>query len=535
MEEFYRRALKNVIRHGDTDIFPFPIENHILFDKTDAIVGIMATMDADVRRTLAEQPPSNVGALAPVGYTGFRWATQIDPIWNAPYLSWVLSLAEKIEFARQPIEKQRVFSYRYSWNETDATCFRRDIGWRTFIERAIEKARDCNFVVSCDISEFYLRINHHRIENALMHLPDSSYAAGRIKHFLAHLSNTYSFGLPVGGPASRLISELVLSQIDSLLISKNIDFIRFADDYYIFADSPDQAFRSLVNLTQLLIDNQGLQLQKSKTRIMSSAEFLSSNPLVHDDEEIPDAAAPLGQARQALLAINAHYDPYSPTAADDYLALKNELDRYPVMDIIKAELKKSRVDIGLARRLISLVRYLDGAILDDAIKTIVENDEILYPVYYNVLICVKETFERLSPDTQNFVITYIQNAINCSNRVMCVDLNLQYAVRLLSMQNNEETRSIFYRLFDMPNESIRRDIILAMARWRDWHWLSDVRNRFRNLSDVARRGFIISSYYLADEGEHWRKHVKRELSDFEKVVSDWAKERSGTDGWNIPL
>lgn len=84
---------------------------------------------------------------------------------------------------------------------------------------------------------------------------------------------------------------------------------------------------------------------------------------------------------------------------------------------------------------------------------------------------------------------------------MCVDLNLQYAVRLLSMQNNEETRSIFYRLFDMPNESIRRDIILAMARWRDWHWLSDVRNRFRNLSDVARRGFIISSYYLADEGE----------------------------------
>ena len=39
----------------------------------------------------------NVGALAPVGYTGFRWAMQIDPIWNAAYLSWVLSIADQIE------------------------------------------------------------------------------------------------------------------------------------------------------------------------------------------------------------------------------------------------------------------------------------------------------------------------------------------------------------------------------------------------------------------------------------------------------
>lgn len=137
MEEFYKRAVQNVVRHGDTDIFPFPIENHILFDKPEAAIELMATTDADIRRSLAEQPPLNVGALAPVGYTGFRWATQIDPIWNALYLSWVLSLAEKIEATRQPVERNRVFSYRYAWDDTDSTCFRRDVNWRGYCQTCV--------------------------------------------------------------------------------------------------------------------------------------------------------------------------------------------------------------------------------------------------------------------------------------------------------------------------------------------------------------------------------------------------------------
>lgn len=248
MEQFYLRAIKNIVRHGDTDIFPFPIENHGLHDLPDRAVEILTSLDADIPRSLAEFPPNNVGALAPVGYTGFRWAMQIDPIWNVAYLSWVLSIADQIEAARVPLESQRVYSYRYQWDDTQATCFNKQITWRTFINRAIEKAASNSFVVCCDISEFYLRINHHRIENSIQHLPNAVYAISRIKAFLSNLSGTYSFGIPVGGPASRLIAELVLSQIDSLLISSGIDFIRYADDYYIFCNSPDQSFKVSVAL-----------------------------------------------------------------------------------------------------------------------------------------------------------------------------------------------------------------------------------------------------------------------------------------------
>ena len=534
MEQFYRRALQNVVRHGDTDIFPFPIENHVLHDRPDDVVALLARLDVDVRQSLAQEPPFNVGALAPVGYTGFRWATQIDPIWNVAYLSWVLSIADQIEAARQPISRDRVFSYRYSWSDAEAFCFNKAVNWRSFVAKAIEKAQTRAFVVSCDISEFYLRINHHRIENAIRHLPGSDYAYPRIKSFLSHLSNTYSFGLPVGGPASRLISELVLSQIDTLLLSNGIDFVRYADDFYLFADSPDQCFKALVTLTRLLIENQGLQLQKSKTRIMSAAEFLSSNPLVHDSEE--GGGAPLGASRQALMAINVYYDPYSPTASEDYQTLKGELDKYPVMEIIRAELKKSRVDVTLSRRLVSLARYLDGPVLDEAFRTLIEADEILYPLYYNVLISTKEVFDRLTEETQVGILQHVIELIENSSRVMAVDLNLQYAVRLLSLRDQERSRTLLYNLYRSDhNEGVKRDVLLTLARWGDWHWLSDVKNRFRALSDVSKRSFIVASFGLSDEGDHWRKSVKREMSGFEELVRTWAQEKSSMPHWRIPL
>src|ERR1700733_8163391 len=113
VEQFYRRAIRNVVRHGDTDIFPFPIENHVLHDEPDKAVEILKNLDSDVSRSLAEYPPTNVGALAPVGYTGFRWRPPIDPIWKVVYLSWVLSIAEQIEAARISLQRQRVYSYRY--------------------------------------------------------------------------------------------------------------------------------------------------------------------------------------------------------------------------------------------------------------------------------------------------------------------------------------------------------------------------------------------------------------------------------------
>jgi hypothetical protein len=78
--------------------------------------------------------------------------------------------------------------------------------------------------------------------------------------FLNHFSNANSFGLPIGGPAARILSELTINQIDRLLLSTGVKFTRFADDYHIFAASRDDAYRHLNFLSEKLYTNQGLSL-----------------------------------------------------------------------------------------------------------------------------------------------------------------------------------------------------------------------------------------------------------------------------------
>jgi hypothetical protein len=80
MDEFFKRAIANVIRHGDTDIFPFPVENHIFFDKPSECLALLKDIHRDFDLSLSRYPPAHDAALAPVNYTGFRWATQIDPL-----------------------------------------------------------------------------------------------------------------------------------------------------------------------------------------------------------------------------------------------------------------------------------------------------------------------------------------------------------------------------------------------------------------------------------------------------------------------
>ena len=82
-----RSAINNIAKHGDTDIFPFPFENHIFFDIPDESCDLLEKVHKNFEEYLATYPPFTIESLTPVGYTGFRWATQIEPFWNAYYLA----------------------------------------------------------------------------------------------------------------------------------------------------------------------------------------------------------------------------------------------------------------------------------------------------------------------------------------------------------------------------------------------------------------------------------------------------------------
>lgn len=49
-------AAKNVASYGDTDIFPFPTENHIFFDKPKEICSVLREIDKDFEGSLVKMP-----------------------------------------------------------------------------------------------------------------------------------------------------------------------------------------------------------------------------------------------------------------------------------------------------------------------------------------------------------------------------------------------------------------------------------------------------------------------------------------------
>jgi hypothetical protein len=276
----------------------------VLYDNATQVVDHLTQLASKFDEHLITSPVNNYSTLAPVGYTGFRWATQIDPSWNAYLLALVLSLAPEIESCRIPENHSRVFSYRYR-DDSDESIFSQD-AWRLFQDRTRQLAEEHKFVVSVDVADFYSRIYHHRLENSLQPIDPGASRTKQIMEVLGKLSNGTSYGLPVGGPAARLLAELVLNSVDHLLLNESSTklFCRYADDYRFFVDDLQSAYQAIGFLSEKLLRNEGLSLQKSKTRIMSSSEYLS----VLDPVQPPPGSA------AKFLGLHVHYDPYSTTA-----------------------------------------------------------------------------------------------------------------------------------------------------------------------------------------------------------------------------
>lgn len=536
-----RLAIANTLRFGDTDIFPFPFERFVFQDNVDKSASLLKQIDSQFDDNLTKYPPHNEHALTPTGYFGFRWATQIDFLWNAYFLSCVLVLAESIEEARVKRSVNRVFSYRIDIDHTSGRIFSDDIGFRTFISESIRLSSDHKFVVLCDISEFYPRLGHHRLENALKQVDGRSNYPKKILRFLGNFSRTNSFGLPIGGPASRILSEITINQVDQLLVGRGIAFTRFADDYHIFADSREDAYSKLIVLSEKLSLNQGLTLQKSKTRIMSAAEFGATLPQRSIADTDGETSGPSDQRTDSdkttnLMSFSLRFDPYSTNAAEDYERLRDELKKYDILSMLRDELGKTKIHGSVVKRLIRAIRFIDDDLRDEAVVSLLSNSDLLYPVFSSVLILIDQIIPDLSVRTKTTIKDMIIDLIKSDSHVLRLDIHLAFAIRVLSHFNEPEIVSMLQGLYEARNSAmIRRDVILVMGRWGEWYWLSDVKNRFRTLSVPERRAFIVTSYKLKDEGNHWRQHIRSELSPHEDLIRDWASNKSSDSKWKTAL
>ena len=266
-------AVNNIIKEGITDVElfnrPFEIK---LIENNEIREEIIESVVKSIKKcNFEELKMSKIGhVLVPKkNLCNYRKCAWIDIIDEIKYLTLVILMAKDIEIARDNKSNKRVFSYRLKTKGNNGYIFDNQYNYTSFRNRIIEKSKMKNkkIVVECDISNFYDRLNLHRLESILLSIERIDRDAIKLlNETLLFWSNRDSYGLPVGSNASRILAEAALIEIDNYLISKNIDFCRFVDDYRIFAKNASEAHKNLAILVERL-NKEGLFLNFSKTNV----------------------------------------------------------------------------------------------------------------------------------------------------------------------------------------------------------------------------------------------------------------------------
>jgi len=282
------------------------------------------------------------------GLATFRRSVIIDPLLDIILTSLVAQLAPAIEYQRLPRHLNRVFSYR--WRPRGGTWFDTEVGWTEF--RAEERLclQSRRFVAILDIGQFYESIRPSTVVEALQACGASLSQKTAIMQLLK-LCGLEDFGLPIGGTTSRILAEACLTPVDHALHLEGICFIRFVDDFRIFADNLLDLKRAVWFLCRVL-GNKGLVLNKSKTCILSSEEYsdqLDAQPMFILTQNAK------GKTRR----FTDKFDPYSQLVGQCLEELKNISKMQSLDQALAYEFEKLEPSYRSLKFLLAALRFAD--------------------------------------------------------------------------------------------------------------------------------------------------------------------------------
>jgi hypothetical protein len=208
------------------------------------------------------------------------------------------------------------------------------------------------------------------VENSLLSFGCNKNKIKTIIELLLYWSNRDSYGLPVGSNGSRILAEATLIGVDNYLSELEIDFIRFVDDYRLFAPDTITAHYWLTILIERLW-LEGLTINKSKTKIEASIEYRKNQPIQEKK---------INQADRNPFKIIAGYGGTVPTKFRELS--EKEIITYRLLDINEMIEKVCKNE------------FIEPNHIIDLIKKIVSSEK--YEVI-NVALEVLEKYPQLTP------------------------------------------------------------------------------------------------------------------------------------------
>lgn len=152
------------------------------------------------------------------------------------------------------------------------------------VEKALAKVRERirigqDWLVDADIEKFFDSIPHRPLLKVLDAFVEDRPAMRLIAQWLdqgAHVKSLLSTpkGISQGAILSPLFCNLYLHRFDTALAKAKIPFVRFADDFLLFAPAQEQANKALAYASREL-ERLGLNIHPEKTRVVRASREVS--------------------------------------------------------------------------------------------------------------------------------------------------------------------------------------------------------------------------------------------------------------------
>jgi hypothetical protein len=508
-------ALEHALKYGDTDVFPLPFEYEaIRHDWTSLRTWL------EGQNILEWQVRPHRTLLSPKAKHGFRVITQLDPLDFLIFAATIKEIASDIEASRIPVNQNIVFSYRFLVGG-DGQIFDSNIGYEAFLNQTRFLLQDnaINFVAITDIADFYPRIYHHRLENALQSTTNRHSHVRAIMHLLAGWNGTETFGIPVGNAPSRLLAEITLSDVDEALLANRVSFIRFNDDYRIFTQSYAEAYRHIAFLADVLFRNHGLTLQLQKTNILDRDTFTRRFLSTPEDLEFNSLRAGFNR----LITELGLDDRYERINYDDLTPAQQELiNSLNLVELFIDEIHvDGEPDLNLIRFILRRMGQLgDASIIDD----VLDNLDVLHPVFPDIIQYLRR-LSHLSDDQRSRIGARIIDLLKDSI-ISELDYHRMWALDLFTHSTEWNNQNRFFELLVSARDTLsKRQLILAMGRASQRHWFQ---SQWRSLFDEphwSRRALLAGASCMpTDARKHWYRSVEARLDHLERAVMKWARQ-----------
>ncbi len=518
-------AIANIILEGCTDVSLFrkPFEINFLKDKEfqNQVINVVVSILDNIINHNGNFEQLKINKISHMlvpkkNNFDFRKCALIDIIDEVKYLSLVCLIAPNVE--RERVGKTIAFSYRYCPNEK-GVLFNKKYNYSSFKKhyRDLSSRKKYKIIIECDISNFYDRLNIHRLNSTLLSISTiDKRIIDTIDQLLLFWANRDSYGLPVGSNASRILAEAFLIEIDNFLISNNVKFCRFVDDYRFFAADSNEANRIITMFVKIL-NKHGLSINLSKTKFRDISNYydkISKNK---------------SSDKEGLFEIIRGYSGVVPTkfrklSQSEVNRLKNE-DENILLDKLNKEMIIDPLDV---------TRTIKIIVAKSKFKYLVQFPDILkkypqfIPYYSDVILKHKEYIDKKDYASILSKFEYWLNDFNVPEYILISIVNL------FDCSNNEEKKILFDFFRSLKRNSgiyIGRTILEQIGFNFTRGEILEIKDYYLRADNWEKRQIIriVLNGLSESENRPFIKDLKINCNDLfvEHIIKEYNKKNNG--------